>query len=254
MQSSIGAARAEVQRAFDRVLKLADSDRQLRFFRFERGLWTLLLALGRALVSLFLAHQAARPRAAEYLRDKHRFVIDGERTSQLGTRFGKVSFTRRIARRRGAAGRGATDLPLDRELGLCSGFSVGLVMVVTRLCAQLAFGQARGTFRYLHEWAPSSRAVLRMVDTVGDQARPFLEQLPGPLGDGDVLVVEVDARGAPMITPAEHQRRRARRKRSLGSTRRHRRRHCGASALVRAGRAARRARTPRAPSSPSSTS
>lgn len=224
MQRSIGAARAEFQRAIERALELADSDRPRRFWDFERELWTQLLAVGRALVTLFLARQVARPRPVEYTHGEQHFIFDGERASQLGTRFGKVSFLRPIARRRGASGRGPADLPVDRELGLCSGFSLGLVMAVTRLCAQLAFGQARGTFRYLHEWAPSSRAVLRMVDTVGEQARPFIEQLPAPLGDGDVLVIEVDARGAPMISPAEHQRRRAPRKSSRGSTKRHRRR------------------------------
>lgn len=224
MERSIGSARADVQRAFERASKLADSAHPQRFCDFERELWTTVLALGRALVSLFLAHQAARSRPVDYLHAGQRFVLEGERVSALGTRFGKVSFLRPLGRRRDAAGRGVADLPVDRELGLCSGFSVGLVMAVTRLCAQLAFGQARGTFRYFHEWAPSSRAVLRMVDSVGDVARPFLDDLPAPLGDGDVLIIEVDARGAPMIGPAEHQLRKASRKKLRGSTRRHHRR------------------------------
>jgi hypothetical protein len=224
MERSIGSARAEVQRAFERAHRLADTAPPQRFCDFDRELWTAVLALGRAFVSLFLAHQAARARPVDYLHAGQRFVLKGERVSELGTRFGKVSFLRPLGRRRDAAGRGVADLPVDRELGLCSGFSVGLVMAVTRLCAQLAFGQARGTFRYFHEWAPSSRAVLRMVDSVGDMARPFLEDLPAPRGDGDVLVIEVDARGAPMIGPGEHQLRKTPRKKPRGSTRRHHRR------------------------------
>lgn len=225
MERSIGSARAEVQRAVERARELAESAHPQRFSDFERELWTAVLALGRAFVSLFLAHQAARPRPVDYLHGGQRFVLKGGRVSELGTRFGKVAFLRPLGRRRDAAGRGVADLPVDRELGLCSGFSVGLVMAVTRLCAQLAFGQARGTFRYFHEWAPSSRAVLRMVDTVGDAARPFLEELPAPLGEGDVLVIEVDARGAPMIGPAEHRLRKTPRKKPRGTTRRHHRRH-----------------------------
>jgi hypothetical protein len=223
MAENIEATRAEAQRAFERALKLADDGGRKRLWAFERELWSLLLAVGSALVTLFLVRQAGRLRATDYVHGDQRFKLDGERTSQLGTRFGKVDFVRPVGRRVERAD-AAADLPVDRELGLCSGFSVGLVMATTRLCAQMAFGQARDTFRYFHEWTPSSRAVLRMVDTIGDKARPFLEQLPPPKGDGDVLVIEVDGRGAPMLGPKELQRRRAARKRLRGSTRRHRRR------------------------------
>ncbi len=38
---------------------------------------------------------------------------------------------------------------------------------MVRLCAQMAYGPARSTFRSSCEWSPSQRAVLRMVDAVG---------------------------------------------------------------------------------------
>jgi hypothetical protein len=94
------------------------------------------------------------------------------RTSEIGTRFGKVLFSRPVGRRRGFWKRAKADLPVDRELGLSAGFSLGVVVAITRLCAQMAFAPARGTFREFCEWAPSSRATLRMVDAVGDLARP----------------------------------------------------------------------------------
>lgn len=222
MQTSIDAARVEVQRAFERAVAAADDGQRQRFWYFERQLWSLLLALGRALVTLFLLRQAQRPRAAVYRRDGVEYVLDAERTSSFGTRFGKVEFRRPIGRPVGR-GEGAADLPVDRQLGLCSGFSVATVMAMTRLCAQFAFSPARSTFRYFHEWAPSSRAVLRMVDTIGEQAKPFLEQLKPPKGDGDYLVCEVDGRGAPMIGHREHARRRSDQKRP-GGVKRHRRR------------------------------
>jgi hypothetical protein len=106
MERSIGSARAEVQRAFERARKLADSAPPQRCSDFERELWTAVLALGRALVSLFLAHQAARPRPLDYLHGRQRFVLKGGRVSELGTRFGKVSFVRPLGRCRDAAGRG----------------------------------------------------------------------------------------------------------------------------------------------------
>lgn len=207
MATSIAQARAGVEAAFEKVRALADTDEKRPFFTFERDLWTALLALGRALVTLFLARQVARPRPAEYQHDGRPHVVAEERTSELGTRFGKVEFSRPLGRR-ADYGRGAADLPVDRELGLCGGFSLGVVVAVARLCAQMAFAPARATFKSTYEWAPSPRATLRMVDAVGGEARSFLEQAPPPDDDGDILIIQTDAKGAPMISALEHQRRR----------------------------------------------
>src|SRR5690606_10541197 len=171
------------------------------FFAFEKELWTLLLAAGRALTVLFLARQVARARAVQYRFEGRAFSMsDKHRTTELGTRFGKVQFTRPVARQV-SDHRARVDLPVERELGLCGGFSLGTVVGIVRLAAMMAFAQARHTFRELHEWAPSPRAALRRVDAVGAEARPFLEQAPAPDDDGEVLVVQVDGRGAPMLTP-----------------------------------------------------
>lgn len=222
MPMSIDEARREVERALEAARRWADTAEKRTMFEFERGLWTLLLTLGRALVAVFFARQVARPRAASYAHQGRKYVIDGQRSTSIGTRFGKVLFMRPVGRPEGQV-RAACDLPVDRELGLCAGFSLGVVLAVTRLCAQMAFAPARDTFRQAHEWSPSPRAELRMVDAVGDQARPFLEKAPAPDDDGEVLVIQVDGRGAPMINEAEYRRRRRPHRRPAG-TRRHGRR------------------------------
>jgi hypothetical protein len=203
---SIDAARRDVQNAVDEALNLVDSSETRTATRVEAELWTALLSLGRALMVLFLARQMARPRAQEYEHAGARWQIAGERTSEFGTRFGKVVFVRPVGRQVGNP-RAACDLPIDRELGLCGGFSFGVVLATARLCAQMAFAPARENFRETYEWAPSPRAVLRMVDSVGTEARAFLEQVPAPLDDGDVLVIQADGKGAPMISPEEYRRR-----------------------------------------------
>jgi hypothetical protein len=220
---SINKAREEVQREFERVLRLADIDSRGTLSEVERELWTVLLSLGRALVQLFLARQVARPRAQEYEHAGRRWRLCGERKSEVGTRFGKVEFRRPIGRD-AERPRLTCDLPVDRELELSGGFSLGVVLAITRLCAQLAFSNARATFREVHEWCPSPRAVLRMVDAVGDAAKAFLEQAPAPEDDGEVLVIQVDGRGAPMITPQEHERRCRPHRPKDGDPPRHRRR------------------------------
>jgi len=190
----------------------------------EAKLWTSLLSLGRAVLVLFLTRCAAVPRASSYTYEGQPYVLDRStrRSSQLGSRFGKIPFSRPVGIPLGGSSR-AADLPVDRDLGLCSGFSLGTVMAVTRLCAMMAFATANSVFRQFHEWGPSPRALLRMVDAVGGEARPFLEQAPAPADDGEILVIEADGGGAPMISTAEYQRR-CQPKRKRADTQRHHRR------------------------------
>jgi hypothetical protein len=150
-------------------------------------------------------------------------LLVGDRKSELGTRFGKVSFRRPTGRKVGDV-RAASDLPVDRELGLCSGFSLGVVVDGTRLAAQQAFASARATFKQFCEWAPSPRALLRMVDALGTRARRFLELAPPPEGDGEVLVIQADGKGAPTISSRERARRARRRRAKTGKNGRHERR------------------------------
>lgn len=207
MSSSIEQSRCDVYEAFAAVVAVADRPECRSLWAFERELWTLMLSLGRALVVLFLARQVARPRAARYKHGGVRYVLRDTRTSELGTRFGKVSFSRPVGRRP-AARTAAADLVVDRELGLGSGFSLGVILGIVRLYAQMSFASARGTYRDIYEWAPSPRAAMRMVDAVGDRARPFIEQASPPDDDGEILVLQVDGGGAPMISDAEYERRR----------------------------------------------
>lgn len=205
------------------AMEFAFAARSETFFEFEKKTWTMLLAVGRALAALYFARVAIRSEVGSgYLHDGRRFVLRGTRTGTIGTRFGKVPIKRMVGVPVGRGG--ARDLPLDRQLGLCSGFSLGVVMAITRLTAQMAFATARETFRQTHEWTPSPRSLMRMVDAVGEQARPFIEASEAPSGDGEIMIIQVDGGGAPMINAAEH-RRRCQPHRPLGAkTSRHRRR------------------------------
>ena len=206
MKSSIEVARGEVQRAFERLVACAEDTGPRSAASFEAEVWTLLLALGRALMTRFFMRQVSRPRGARYAVEGVEFVLRGERTSEVGTLFGKVQLTRPIGRQVRSP-RAKADLPIDRELGLCSGFTLSVVTGIARLAAQMPFAQAREAWRDTHGWAPAPLAVLRMVDALGDEARPFLEQAATPVDDGEILVIETDGGGAPMITSVEYERR-----------------------------------------------
>ena len=60
MAASIEAARLEVESSFSNALRVAEEGER-SFWVFEKELWTAMLAVGRAMVALFLARQAARP-------------------------------------------------------------------------------------------------------------------------------------------------------------------------------------------------
>jgi hypothetical protein len=206
MAKSIEEADAEVEQAWGKVRQLPDRAKG-SFWTFEKELWTCMMALGRALVGLFLANRASKLRSSAYRYGGVTYDLSEERTSDFGTKFGKVGFKRPVGRNRERP-KASVDLVVDRELGLGGGFSLGVMMAITRLCSQMAFAAARDTFRETYEWTPSPRATLRMVDAVGGEGRAFLEKAPPPDDDGEILVLQVDAKGAPMISTVECERRR----------------------------------------------
>jgi len=140
--TTVEQARQDVERAFADALEWTESKEKLLFHVFERRLWSLLLAIGRALVVLFLVRQAHRPRSATYIHDEREYQLDGMRTTLLGTLFGKVAFCRPVGRLLKFRRR-TVDLPVDRELGLQGGFSLGVILETARLCAQMAFKSAQ---------------------------------------------------------------------------------------------------------------
>jgi hypothetical protein len=216
---TIERAEREVQRAFERACACVRTSERGTLSAVEATLWSALLALGRALIAEFLARTAAQPQTVSYSHEGRQYVLSGTRRDEIGTRFGKVPFTRPVGRAAGVK----MDRPVDRALGLCSRFSLGTVSAVVQLCTLMAFATARRTFAQFHEWSPSTRATLRMVDALGARARGFLDHAAAAEQDGEVLVIEVDGKGAPMIHPREYERRR-RPRRARADNKRHGRR------------------------------
>ena len=147
---SIAEAERDVKSAVEAVLVCAQiSQKCLPLLGdVEARLWTALLALGRAVLALFLARCAAHPRPKSYVHNGQRYTLDrsNRRSIEVGTRLGKLKFSRPVGLALGAISR-AADLPIDRDLGLCSGFSMGTVMAITRLCAMMARQESRGQWR-----------------------------------------------------------------------------------------------------------
>lgn len=184
---SVEQARQQVQKQMQQALELAASAKPRLAGDVEQALWSALLGIGQALMALYFARQAERwGLGRRYRHEGRTFEVVEHESSEAGTRFGKVAWQRPAARDV-ANRRRARDLPLNRELGLAGGFTLPVVLLVTRLCAQMAFASARMLFKSIVGWAPSPRAVLRMVDAAGQHAVAFCEQAEPLEEDGEVL-------------------------------------------------------------------
>jgi len=178
---SIDAARRGVEAALTDVRALADAADPDDVHGLEAALWPALLALGRALLALVLARRAPTGRARR-----------GRGDGQLATRFGKVAV--------------ACGAPLPR--GCAGGVTRGVAAELLHLCAHAPFATARRLFARFCGAAPGVRTTLRLVDAAGARAAAWLATAPPPaLEPDDVLVLQVDGRGAPMLRPPELARR-----------------------------------------------
>ena len=121
MSDTITEAKKNVEKAIDAVVEIVESgdDDKRRLHEVETRLWSLLLALGRSLIALYLSRRASRVAREFYEHDKTRYFVSKreQRSSKLGTIFGNVLFTRPVGRPI-SNGRGASDLFVDRALGV----------------------------------------------------------------------------------------------------------------------------------------
>jgi hypothetical protein len=217
--TSISEARAEVHLEMQRMHALVEAREPQTATEVEVALWASVLRLGAWMMVLFFAHQAARwPIGGRYTAGGTTYDVEGTEDVELGTKFGKVGVTQPVGRAVGRP-RSRRDLPMARALGLPGGFTLPLVTLVTKFCALMAFAPTRQILHDLLGWAPAPRSVLRMVDTIGAEARGFLEQAAVPEGDTDVMLILADGKGAPAISSAENAKRRQPHRKRTGGLR-----------------------------------
>jgi len=217
--STISEARAEVHQEIQQLVSLAERQSPLTATEVEVALWSGVLRVGGSIMRLFFAHQVAKwPTGRRYDLQGVEHEVEGVELVGIGTKFGKVSVLQPIGREVGRP-RARRDLPMSRALRLPGGFTLPLVTLVARFCAMMAFAPTRQVLRELFGWAPAPRSILRMIDTVGAEARGFLEQATVPDGDTDVLLITVDGKGAPTISSAENIKRRQPHRKGTGGLR-----------------------------------
>lgn len=216
----------DARMAFEACLVwVVDAERETALHEVERGLVPRLMALGCAFIAVWVAvrGQVLAPRTITHGQASYR--LRGRRDGILRTRFGDLRFPRPLYEL--VHGRGpATMAPQDRVLGLaCGRMTLGVHFTAAYLAAKMAFDQVTDVMRQFGGYVPSKRTILGIVDKLGPQAVTLMKNMPVPEGDGEILVIQNDDKGAAMIGKREHARRcRPHKKRGKGATRGGRRR------------------------------
>lgn len=185
---------------------------EMRLMDFERALWSWITLLFRLSVALFLAARHERldlgPWRSAGWRVKKEFATRVIKTIGGPVRYGRAYLTRR---------NGGGWFPLDAALGITQdGFSWRVIDVATRLATRVSYSAARGIFQAVYGWAPSQEAIESLAIGLGSRAPAFMETF-GPMeNDGEVLVIEVDGKAAPMATQGELDARRRKRNHAPG--------------------------------------
>lgn len=173
--------------------------------RFEKGATARLAAVGLALLELWLVVVLPNQVPAQRRYGRGWYGYLGLTREVVRSRLGEVWAPRPTWRLVGGSG------PLlmsdhDRRLGLAAGrMSLNVHLLVARVIALLPFDTALEVLRSLGGYVPSKRSALGIADQLGPQASAFLDEMPVPEDDGEILVIQVDGKGAPMMRPEEHR-------------------------------------------------
>jgi hypothetical protein len=216
----------QVRQSFEDLLCWLTSSNASRFVHdVDDGLATRLQHLGGLLVALWVACRLQTKVPAKRRYGRGEYLLRGLEEAPLRSRFGQLTVPRTVYRLTHGKGP-ALISPDDRRLGLAAGrMSLSLHLTSAYLAAKMCFDDAVQTLRDLRGYGPSKRSILGIVDTIGPKADVFLDQQNAPEDDGEILVIQVDAKGAPMISHKEHAARcRPHKKRPRGQTQRQRRR------------------------------
>lgn len=207
----------------------ATREAPVTFKDFEKALREVVFVFARIAIMLFLAlrdEHVMRGHPPQIERGGRRFRRAPAIARSLATLFGVVRYARTYMREIGRSGRHGFH-PLDLSLGLVGDrFSWNVLTMAARLATKLSFAEARTTLAAFVPDAPSTEVIEQAVLGLGRHTADWFEQVPAPEGDGDVLVIMFDSKGAPTATDSELSRRRGKRRRQrLPASPRHRGRH-----------------------------
>jgi len=200
---------AHLRSACQRLLDFVANAGGALFKDFEVALRDVLNGVGRSACELFLGISEERsPTKGRVELDGRRFRPAPKQARNLTTMFGVVRYWRGYLREIASADRRGF-YPVDVELGLTSDrLTMNVLGTCARLATKMSFAEAKATASLFIPQAPSTEVIERTVLGLGHHTEEWFADRPAPEGDGDVLVVMIDSKGAPTATDEELARRR----------------------------------------------
>ena len=193
--------------------------------RMERELHERLMRLGLLMVALWLASRLPTRVKGALRKGRGWYAFEDLATAVVRCRYGKLRHLQPTYTL--VHGKGSAVLsPFGRLIGLTAGrMSLGVHLMAAYLATKLVFDDSLDVMGLSGGYVPSKRAALGIVDQLGPKASRYLDDMPPPLDDGEILFIQVDGKGAPHIHPDEHERRcKPHTKRPRGQSQRERRR------------------------------
>lgn len=173
---------------------------------FEKNIWSLLMKVGLQIVLLYLASKRQPPNKRRMKgADGHDYKYIKEKTYEVRSIFGEEKYMTSQYQR---GENKKKDLCLtDGQVGLlpAGGLSPNLALEVAQLSTRMAYEQVEDVMKMFRPYVPSKRSICGIIDLVGAHAEAILDQTP--CESGDTVVIQVDARGAPRISPEEYEKR-----------------------------------------------
>ncbi len=201
---STATLRRQLHQQVDQIIAYCETC-EAPFIQFEKQLFAQVRVLGCLCVALFLLARHQRLDLKAWLAG-HR-LVDAWVPRQLKTVYGTIRYGRAYLARQGSRG---GFHPLDAVLGLTRDtFSPWVISLATRLTTRLSFKTAKLVVTAFWGWSPSTEALEHLVLGLGRVAETYMSSAPPfPQAEGEMLVIEVDGKAAPMARPAELERRR----------------------------------------------
>jgi len=165
----------------------------------ERGLFKMLIEMGLKLLTLFFILRAQdAKRETLQLEDGRVLYYHRDTKRRYVSIFGELSFERPYFYRKGQGGQ----TPLDGELGLGEDCYSDLVREVNDyLGVQGVYHKAGDILERLLGWKLSTRAIQANLAEDAADVCAYYAQKPAPLAssEADILVIQADGKGIPMI-------------------------------------------------------
>jgi hypothetical protein len=197
--------KAELGQAIDELAAFCETSED-SFLAFEKRLLVGMMGVGCLLIRLFLAARHQRLNLEPYGRDGRYRLGNPYAEHKLKTAYGEVVYGRAYLVQRGG---GVGFHPLDDALVLTRDrLSPWVMQLVAKLATRMSFAAARLVCRAVLQWSPAAETIEQVVLGMGREAAPFMQQLPAPEDDGEVLVIEMDGKCPPTATAEELAKRR----------------------------------------------